>query len=47
MTARCIGSCGLAPVVLFDGEMSGKITPKALKEKLNKWTHIAEEAVGE
>ncbi|OIO86771.1 MAG: hydrogenase HoxE [Candidatus Aquicultor secundus] len=47
VTARCIGSCGLAPIVLFDGEMSGKITPKALEEKLNEWTHIAEEAVGE
>ncbi len=25
MTARCLGSCGLAPVVVFNGEIAGKI----------------------
>lgn len=28
--ARCLGSCGLAPVVVFDGEVSGKETPEAV-----------------
>ncbi|MHB8841857.1 MAG: bidirectional hydrogenase complex protein HoxE [Candidatus Aquicultor sp.] len=46
VTARCIGSCGLAPVVLFDGEMSGKISPEAVKQKLTGWTSIAEYAEG-
>jgi bidirectional [NiFe] hydrogenase diaphorase subunit len=27
LTARCIGSCGLAPAVVVDGTMSGKHTP--------------------
>jgi len=25
MTARCLGSCGLAPVAIFDGEIAGKV----------------------
>ena len=24
-TARCVGSCGLAPVVVLDGEVMGKV----------------------
>ena len=24
MTARCLGACGLAPVVVFDGEVAGQ-----------------------
>ncbi len=46
ITARCIGSCGLAPIALFDGEMAGKITAEALREKLKEWTSITEEAEG-
>jgi bidirectional [NiFe] hydrogenase diaphorase subunit len=26
LTARCVGSCGLAPAVVFDGEVKGKQT---------------------
>jgi bidirectional [NiFe] hydrogenase diaphorase subunit len=25
LTARCLGSCGLAPVAVFDGEIAGKV----------------------
>ncbi len=25
VTARCLGACGLAPAVVFDGEVAGKI----------------------
>ncbi len=25
MTARCLGSCGLAPVAVFDGDIAGKV----------------------
>lgn len=25
MTARCLGSCGLAPVAVFDGDIAGKL----------------------
>jgi bidirectional [NiFe] hydrogenase diaphorase subunit len=28
--ARCLGSCGLAPVVVFDGQVSGKQTPETV-----------------
>lgn len=37
MTARCIGSCSMAPAVVFDGEMQGNIGGKALHEKLEGW----------
>jgi bidirectional [NiFe] hydrogenase diaphorase subunit len=28
LTARCVGTCGLAPVVVFDGEITGKVSPQ-------------------
>ena len=34
VTARCLGSCGLAPVVVIDGEVVGKQTPQAAMERL-------------
>jgi len=27
LTARCFGSCALAPVITFDGETIGKVSP--------------------
>ena len=27
--ARCLGSCGLAPVVVIDGQVVGKTSPEA------------------
>lgn len=38
MTARCVGSCGLAPVGVFDGEVVGKLTPDDLEARLAKWS---------
>jgi bidirectional [NiFe] hydrogenase diaphorase subunit len=35
-TARCIGSCGLAPAVIYDGNVMAKVTPAALDTELNK-----------
>lgn len=37
MTARCVGSCGLAPVAVFDGEVEGNMTPQKLRNRLDKW----------
>ena len=37
LTARCFGSCGLAPTVVFDGEVSGKVQPAGAAEKIRKW----------
>jgi bidirectional [NiFe] hydrogenase diaphorase subunit len=31
-TARCLGSCGLAPVLVVDGEVLGKQTPESTLE---------------
>lgn len=36
LTARCIGSCGLAPAVVFDGEIAGKITPDDVVERIGR-----------
>src|ERR1700687_6175876 len=36
LTARCLGSCGLAPAVVYDQEVAGKVTPQALHEHLSQ-----------
>jgi bidirectional [NiFe] hydrogenase diaphorase subunit len=38
LTARCLGSCGLAPAVVYDHEVAGKVTTQGLRERLVKWT---------
>jgi bidirectional [NiFe] hydrogenase diaphorase subunit len=39
-TARCLGACGLAPVVVFDGEVCGMVEPSAALERMKGWqTH--------
>ena len=37
LTARCLGSCGLAPAVVYDREVAGKVTPQAMRQHLAKW----------
>jgi bidirectional [NiFe] hydrogenase diaphorase subunit len=39
MMARCVGSCGLAPAVVFDGNVEGHVTSKSALERLRGWTH--------
>ena len=39
LTARCLGSCGLAPAVVYDQEVAGKVGMAAVREHLKKWTH--------
>jgi bidirectional [NiFe] hydrogenase diaphorase subunit len=39
LTARCLGSCGLAPAVVYDQEVAGKVATPAIREHLKKWTH--------
>ncbi len=36
LTARCFGACGLAPVVVVDGDVVGRITPDVLEQRLEK-----------
>lgn len=33
-TARCVGSCGLAPVVVLDGEVHSHATPESAREQV-------------
>lgn len=35
-TARCIGSCGLAPAVICDGNVLARVTPGRLDSELEK-----------
>jgi bidirectional [NiFe] hydrogenase diaphorase subunit len=37
MTARCLGACGLAPVVVYDGDVAGGQTPDAVAERMKGW----------
>ncbi len=39
VSARCIGSCSLAPALIFDGETAGNVTEPVLREKLQGWNH--------
>jgi bidirectional [NiFe] hydrogenase diaphorase subunit len=32
MAARCIGACGIAPAVVFDGTVAGKQTPETVMD---------------
>jgi len=34
--ARCLGACGLAPVVMIDDTIHGELTPKTMTDILNK-----------
>ena len=34
LTARCLGSCGLAPAVVFDGQVASKITTEGIKHRV-------------
>ncbi len=50
VTARCLGACGLAPAVVFDGEVAGKIGTEQTLERVHAWTEgqaRVSEAVGQ
>ena len=36
-TARCLGACGLAPVVVFDGEVCGTVEPAEVEGRMKGW----------
>ena len=36
-SARCIGACGIAPVVVFDGAVCGRQTTRSTLERLEGW----------
>ena len=37
LSARCLGSCGLAPAVVYDNAVAGKVTPGQLRQQMTKW----------
>ncbi|MDJ0735231.1 MAG: bidirectional hydrogenase complex protein HoxE [Nostocaceae cyanobacterium] len=37
LTARCIGACGIAPAVVFDGQVSGQQTSESVEERIKHW----------
>ncbi len=36
-TARCVGTCGLAPVVVYDDEVLGNQQPALVRERVKGW----------
>jgi bidirectional [NiFe] hydrogenase diaphorase subunit len=36
-TARCVGTCGLAPLVVFDSAVCGDQTPESIERRLGDW----------
>ncbi|MBW7887199.1 MAG: bidirectional hydrogenase complex protein HoxE [Bacteroidetes bacterium] len=44
ITARCVGSCGLAPVVVLDNVVAGKLS---VEQAMQKVTHLQESRVEE
>jgi NADH:ubiquinone oxidoreductase subunit E len=37
MTARCVGACSRAPVVLCDGNVAGEATTEQVLAQLERW----------
>ena len=37
LTARCIGACGIAPAVVYDGVVTPRQTPEVAVAKINPW----------
>jgi bidirectional [NiFe] hydrogenase diaphorase subunit len=37
LTARCLGACGIAPAVVFDGTVAGHQTTEELLERVKGW----------
>lgn len=37
LTARCFGACGIAPALIFDGQVFGNLTPESLELLVRDW----------
>ena len=37
LTARCVGSCGIAPAVVFDGSVVGKVDRAETIKRIEQW----------
>jgi bidirectional [NiFe] hydrogenase diaphorase subunit len=38
LTVRCVGSCSLAPVAVFDGEVAARVSVTQIENRLKRWT---------
>jgi bidirectional [NiFe] hydrogenase diaphorase subunit len=43
ISARCVGSCGLAPVAVLDDAVAGKLTGAAAVKRIQEWQQQPEE----
>lgn len=43
VSARCVGSCGLAPVAVLDDGVAGKLTPENAVERVRAWQQQSDE----
>lgn len=37
MTVRCLGACGIAPAVVYDGVVAGQQTPESVTDRVKGW----------
>ena len=44
VSARCVGSCGRAPVAVLDDAVAGKLTPETAVGKIGEWQQAPGEA---
>jgi len=44
-SARCLGSCGLAPVVVLDGTVHGKETPESVVRRVTEAVSLTREGI--
>lgn len=44
ISARCVGSCGRAPVAVLDNDVAGKLTPESAVERIREWQNVPGEA---
>lgn len=42
LTARCIGACGIAPAVVYDGVVTPRQTPESALERMKGWLSDAQ-----
>jgi bidirectional [NiFe] hydrogenase diaphorase subunit len=43
ISARCVGSCGLAPVAVLDDNVAGKLTPESAVSRIQTWQQQPDE----
>ncbi len=43
ISARCVGSCGIAPVAVLDDQVAGKLTPEGAVERVRVWQQQPDE----